>query len=115
LPFPAGTSRPKGFITHPNLTKEPDFCELRQTIGVVRVRLVRRPIERSFSMARIDPDRRHPLGAQRMIKPFRQWSGLEHHAFHGWRSLADELGYDSGIRRALSAPDSFTCSADRDW
>ena len=43
---------------HPNLTKEPDFCELRQTIGVVRVRLVRRHIERRFSMARIDADRR---------------------------------------------------------
>jgi hypothetical protein len=57
---------------HPNLTKEPDFCELRQTIGVVRVRLVRRHIERRFSMARIDADCRQPLGAQRMIKPYRQ-------------------------------------------
>ena len=60
---------------HPNLTKEPDFCELRQTIGVVRVRLVRRHIEGRFSMARIDADRRQSLGAQRMIKPHRQWSG----------------------------------------
>ena len=99
---------------HPNLTKEPDFCELRQTIGVVRVRLVRRHIEGRFSMARIDADRRQSLGAQRMIKPHRQWSGLEYHAFHGWRPLADELGYDSGIRCALAAPNPFTCSPDRD-
>ena len=46
---------------HPHLTKEADFCELRQTIGVIRVRLVRRHIERRFSMARIDADRRQPL------------------------------------------------------
>src|SRR6187551_1905040 len=98
---------------HTHLTKESDFCELRQTIGVIRVRLVRRHIERRFSMARIDADRRQPLGAQRMIKPYRQWSGLEHHAFHGWRPLANELGYDSRIRCALAAPDPFTCSADR--
>ena len=96
---------PRSF--HPNLTKEPDFCELRQTIGIVRVRLVRRHIERRLSMARIDADRRQPLPALRMIKPYRQWSGLEHHAFHGWCPLADELGYDSGIRYALAAPDPF--------
>ena len=65
-------------------------------------------------MARIDADCRQPLGAQRMIKPYRQWSGLKHYAFHGWRPLADELGYDSGIRCAPAAPDPFTCSADRD-
>ena len=51
---------------HAHLTKEPDFCELRQTIGVIRVRLVRRHIERRFSMARIDADRRQPLSAQRI-------------------------------------------------
>ena len=28
--------------------------------------------------------------------------------------LADELGYDFGIRCAPAAPDPFTCSADRD-
>src|SRR4029077_19134003 len=98
---------------HPNLTKEPDFRELRQPIGVVRVRLVRRHIERRFSMARIDADGGQPFGAQRMIKPYRQWPGLEHHAFHGWRPLADELGYGSGVRWALAAPDPFACSADR--
>ena len=35
---------------HANRTKEPDFRELRQTIGVVRVRLVRRHIERRLTM-----------------------------------------------------------------
>src|SRR6516165_2160967 len=49
-----------------------------------------------------------------MIEPYRQRSGLEYHAFRGWRPLADELGDDAGIRCALAAPDPFTCSADRD-
>lgn len=52
---------------HAHLTKEPDFRELRQTIGVVRVRLVRRHIERRFIMARIDADRRQSFGAQRQL------------------------------------------------
>ena len=43
---------------HTHFTKEPDFRELRQTIGVVRVRLIRRHIECRFSMARIYADRR---------------------------------------------------------
>jgi hypothetical protein len=42
-----------------------------QTIGVVRVGFVRGHVERSFGMPRIDADRRHPLGAQRMIEPYR--------------------------------------------
>ena len=80
LPFPAGTADLVGKLgsdsnqprprcdkragqhavvsLHTHLTKEPDFRELRQTIGVVRVRLIRRHIERRFSMARIDADRR---------------------------------------------------------
>src|SRR5215467_10006601 len=49
-----------------------------------------------------------------MIEPYRQRSGLEYHALHGWRPLADELGDNAGIRCALAAPDPFTCSADRD-
>src|SRR3954471_7727334 len=55
---------------HAHLTKEPDFCELRQTIGIIRVRLVRRHIERRFGVTRIDADRRQSLSAQRMIKPY---------------------------------------------
>jgi hypothetical protein len=100
---------------HAHLTKEPDFRELRQTIGVIRVRLVRRHIKRRFSMTCIDADRRQPFGAERMIKPYRQRSGLEHDSLYGRRPLADELGDDSGIRYALAAPDPFTCSADRDY
>src|ERR1700752_2378077 len=46
-----------------------------------------------------------------MIEPYR---GLEYHAFHGWRPLANEFGNNAGIRCALAAPDPFTCSADRD-
>lgn len=67
---------------HADLAKETDFRQLRQTIGIVRVRLVRRHIERRFSMARIDADRRQSFSAQRMIEPYRQRSGLEHHSFH---------------------------------
>ena len=71
-------------------------------------------LERRLSMARIDADRRQPLGAKRMIEPYRQRSGLEHYAFHSWRPLADKLGDDARIRCALATPDPFTCSADRD-
>ena len=85
-----------------------------QTIGVVRVRLVCRHIERRLCMARIDADRRQPLGAKGMIEPYRQRSGLEHYPFHGWRPLADKLGDEARIRCALATPDPFTCSADRD-
>ena len=65
-------------------------------------------------MARIDADRRQPLGAKGMIEPYRQRSGLEHYPFHGWRPLADKLGDEARIRCALATPDPFTCSADRD-
>jgi hypothetical protein len=74
---------------------------MHQTIGVVRVRLIRRHIERRFNMARIDADRRQPFGARRMIEPYRQRSGLEYHTFHGWRPFADPKAFRSG--RDLSA------------
>jgi hypothetical protein len=41
---------------HAHLAKEPDFCKLRQTIGIIRIRLIRRHIERSFGVAGIDSD-----------------------------------------------------------
>jgi hypothetical protein len=45
------------------LAKEPDFCEMRQTIGVIRVGLVRSHVERSLGMAGIDADRGKPFCA----------------------------------------------------
>ncbi len=48
---------------HTHLTIEPHLSKMRQTVSIVRVGFVRRHIERRFGMARIDADRRRPLGA----------------------------------------------------
>lgn len=53
-----------------HFTKESNFRKLHQTIGVVRVCLVRRHIEGRFSVARIDADRRQPFGTESMIEPY---------------------------------------------
>ncbi len=93
---------------HAHLTKESDFRQLGQPIGIVRVRLVRRHIEHRFSMARIDADHRQSFSAQRMIEPYRQRSGLEHHSLHGRRPLAnefgDDLGSDAHLPRQIRSP-----------
>lgn len=54
---------------HPHFTKEPHFCKMRQTVGIVRVGFVRGHVERCFGMTSIDADRRQTLCAQRMIEP----------------------------------------------
>jgi hypothetical protein len=98
---------------HPHLTKEPCFCRMRQTIGVVRVGLIRRHIESSFGMTSIDADCRRSLGAQRVIELRRQRAGFKHHAFGGRRSLANKLGNDLRIGGALPTPDALAITADR--
>lgn len=55
----AGQHADKSF--HPHLTEEPSLCKMRQTVGVVRVGLIRRDIERSLGMASIDADRWQPF------------------------------------------------------
>jgi hypothetical protein len=96
-----------------NLAKEPDFCKMRQTVGIVRVCLVRRHIKRSFGMASINADCWQPHAAQGVIKPHRQRTGFEYDALGGRRPLPDKFGNDVGIRCALPAPDPFAFTADR--
>jgi hypothetical protein len=57
---------------HAHLAKEPCFSKMRQTVGIIRMRLVRRHIESGFGMARINADGRQTLGAKRMIEPYRR-------------------------------------------
>src|SRR4051795_5032695 len=97
----------------PHLTKEPDLGELRQTIGIVRIRLVGGHVESRLGMARIDADRRQPFRGQRMIEPHRQGPGLEHHPSGPRCAAADHLGDEPRIGRALAAPDPFAVAADR--
>lgn len=140
LPFPAGTTTPKVFISpriwfessvatltsrdqrpgrhafeplHADLTEEACLRQVREPVGIVGIGLVRGHVERCLGVARVDADRRQPLLRQGMMKPDRQRPRLEHHPPGRRCTLADEIGYDLGIRGALPAPDPLASAADR--
>ncbi len=98
---------------HSHDTVEPDLGQMRQTVGVVRIGLVGRHVERCLGVPRIDADRWQPFRAERMVEPNRQRPGLEHHPLDRRRVLADQLRQELGIRRALAAPHPLTVPPDR--
>ena len=55
----------------PNLTVEADLRKVCQAVGIVRVCLVRRHVERCLGMASIDADRWQAFCDQPMIEPHR--------------------------------------------
>lgn len=88
---------------HPRLAVEADLGQVRQTIGIVRIRLVRHDVEGGLRMARIDADRRHAPRHQRMIDRRRQGIGLEDDPFRTRRMLADRFGNERRVGLALAA------------
>src|SRR4051812_1819513 len=75
----------------PDLPVEADLRDLRQAVGVVRVGLVRRHVERRLRVPRVDAHHRQGLGLELVVEPGRQRPGLEHDAGRVRRTLADDV------------------------
>ena len=107
--------RAVGQSFHPNLTTDPRLR--RAARGHRRCSRPSYCATRGATGFRLEDRCRcqaNALAAQRMKKPHDRGRRSEWHAFHGWRPVAAELGYNAGIRCALAAPESGTCSNDRD-
>src|SRR3954465_81199 len=97
----------------PHFTKKANLGDLRQTIGIVRIRLVWGHVESRLGMARINADRRQPFRREDMKEPHRQRTSLEYHPSGPRCATADHLGDEFRIGPALAAPHALAVAADR--
>ena len=81
----------------PHFAIEAHLREVRQSIGIVCIGLVRRHIQRSFRVPSIDADRRQTFSLEGMEEPHRQRSGLEDDPLWIRDMLANRSRNDLGI------------------
>ena len=90
-----------------DLPIEAHLSQMRQTVSVVCIGLVRRHIESGLGMTCVYADRGQALRSKRMVKPNRQRSGLKYHAFCIRRAFADHFGQQRWVGRTLATPNTL--------
>lgn len=98
---------------HPHLAIEACLRQMRETVGIIGIGLVRCHVECCLCMPCVDADRGQSFGAQGMEEPHRQRAGLEHDTLSLRRMSPQYRRNRTGVRGAFAAPDPPAASAHR--